>query len=140
MPNHFHILVYEKVDNGISTFIQKLSTAYSMYFNKRYDRLGSLFEGKFKAKHIDSDPYLNWIFSYMHTNPIKLFKSDWKEEGISDFAAVYDFINNYRYSSYYDYFIGERFEKNIINKDAFPEHFLQMNDLVELIKSAREEL
>src|SRR3989344_7978889 len=51
MPNHFHILIREKDNNGISTFMKKLSTAYSMYFNNKYKRSGALFEGRFKAQH-----------------------------------------------------------------------------------------
>ena len=47
MPNHFHLLVTEKDDGGISKFMQKVSTAYVMYYNKKYKRTGSLFEGKF---------------------------------------------------------------------------------------------
>ena len=48
MPNHFHILVREKIENGISTYMRKLLTAYSMYFNKKYKRSGKLYEGVFK--------------------------------------------------------------------------------------------
>ncbi|MEI8175112.1 MAG: transposase, partial [bacterium] len=51
MPNHFHILITEKIEGGISKFMQKLSTAYSMYYNKKYKRTGGLFEGKFKSQH-----------------------------------------------------------------------------------------
>src|SRR3989338_11478806 len=51
MPNHFHILITQMEDKGISKFMQKLSTAYSMYYNKKYQRTGGLFEGKFKSEH-----------------------------------------------------------------------------------------
>lgn len=127
MPNHFHILILEKTESGISKFLQKLSTAYSMYFNNRYERRGSLLEGKFKAKHIDNDPYLNWIFSYIHTNPVKLIEPNWKEGGIFDPVKVKDFIDDYKYSSYYDYFINNRPESTILNKTAFPNNFSHLN-------------
>jgi putative transposase len=134
MPNHFHILIREKVENGLSIFMGKLSTAYAMYFNTKYERKGILFEGRFSAKHIDTDEYLNWVFSYIHLNPVKLIDSNWKEDGVSDPTKAESFMQNYRYSSYYDYFLGDRVEKIILDKDAFPEHFSQLNDFKELIE------
>jgi len=134
MPNHFHILVHEKTEGGISVFMQKLSTAYSMYFNKRYGRSGSLFEGKFKAKHIDNEPYFNWVFSYIHLNPVKLINPAWKEEGIQDVEKTKKYINEYKYSSYHDYFIDERPEKVILNKEEFPEHFSKLRDFEDLCR------
>lgn len=134
MPNHFHILVRERTEDGISIFMKKLLTAYAMYFNTKYERKGILFEGRFNAKHIDTDAYLNWIFSYIHLNPVKLIDSNWKENGISDPVVAESFVQKYKYSSYYDYFLGDRTEKIILNKDAFPEHFSKLNDFSELIE------
>lgn len=134
MPNHFHFLVKERIENGLSSFMEKLSTAYAMYFNTKYERKGIVFEGRFRARHIDNDPYLNWVFSYIHLNPVKLIDSNWKENGISDPAAAENFMQNYKYSSYYDYFLGDRIEKIILNKAVFPEHFSQLDDFKELIE------
>ncbi len=75
MPNHFHILVTQTNNGSISKFMQKLTTAYAMYYNEKYKRTGSLFEGKFKSEHIEDDKYLKYIFSYIHLNPIKLIES-----------------------------------------------------------------
>src|SRR3989344_4623952 len=72
MPNHFHLLLREKEDGNISLFMKKLLTAYVMYFNKKYERTGSLFEGKFKSEPVREDNYLKYLFSYIHLNPIKL--------------------------------------------------------------------
>src|SRR3989344_3214113 len=72
MPNHFHLLLTQAQDGGISKFIQKLSTGYSMYYNKKYERSGTLFEGKFKSQHAGEDNYMKYLFSYIHLNPIKL--------------------------------------------------------------------
>ncbi|PID83131.1 hypothetical protein CSB11_02950 [Candidatus Campbellbacteria bacterium] len=55
LPNHFHLVLKQEAENGISKFMQKLGTSYTMYFNEKYKRTGSLFAGKFKAKHISSD-------------------------------------------------------------------------------------
>src|SRR3989344_1004827 len=76
MPNHFHILIKEKGESGITKFMQKLSTAYVMYYNLKYKRSGALFEGKFKAEHLGTDRYLKYIFSYIHLNPIKNFTEE----------------------------------------------------------------
>jgi putative transposase len=50
MPNHFHILLTPIQDGGVTAFMNKLNTSYAMYFNKKYDRSGALYEGKFKAR------------------------------------------------------------------------------------------
>ena len=128
MPNHFHILLKEKSGIGITKFIQKLSTAFTMYFNNKYERNGSLFQGTFKAKHIEKDEYLKYLFSYIHLNPVKLIQSDWKEKGIEDIENAKDFLNNYEYSSYRDYINPNSSESRIINEKAFPEYFKSKND------------
>jgi putative transposase len=91
MPNHFHILVTPLVENGISKFMNKLCTSYSMYFNKKYNRTGALFQGKFKAEHADRDEYLKYLYAYIHLNPVKLIDSTWKEEGIKDAGKKLEF-------------------------------------------------
>lgn len=72
MGNHFHFLIYT-LENGesrnVSVFMQSVLTAYSMYFNKRYKRVGTLFQGVFKASHIVSESYLVHITRYIHLNP-----------------------------------------------------------------------
>ncbi|OGD67332.1 hypothetical protein A2442_01025 [Candidatus Campbellbacteria bacterium RIFOXYC2_FULL_35_25] len=124
MPNHFHLLIREKVEGGISNFMQKLATAYSMYYNSKYQRTGSLFEGKFKATHVAKDNYLEYLFAYIHLNPVKLIDSKWKENGIKDKKKTKKFLENYEYSSYLD-FIGKnnRIEEKILDGKNFPNYF-----------------
>ena len=128
MPNHFHILIKERVDGGISKFLSKLTTGYTMYFNRRYERVGSLLQGTFKAEHLDRDNYLKYLFSYIHLNPVKLFKSDWKEVGVSNSKKAIDFLNSYEYSSYLDYLGDSRGYRFILNRAAFPEYFEGIKD------------
>lgn len=123
MPNHFHILITEKIDGGVSKFMQKLSTAYVMYYNKKHTRTGSLFEGKFKSEHLHTDNYLKYIFSYIHLNPIKLIQKDWKEKGISDKNRALEFLKTYNFSSYFEYIGVNRKEVSIINIKDFPDYF-----------------
>jgi putative transposase len=123
MPNHFHILITEKTEGGISKFMQKLSTAYVMYYNKKYNRTGGLFEGKFKSQHLDTDKYLKYIFSYIHLNPIKLIQKDWKEKGIKNKKEAFEYLNKYKFSSYLDYVGIERKQNAILDKKDYPSYF-----------------
>ncbi len=123
MPNHFHILVTETENGSISKFMQKLTTAYVMYYNKKYQRTGSLFEGKFKSQYLNTDRYLKYIFSYIHLNAVKLIDKDWKEKGIKNKKETLDYLDNYEYSSYVDYKGNERLQNKILNYKAFPVYF-----------------
>ncbi len=133
MPNHFHILVTPLSEEGLSRFMQKLSTAYAMYFNKKNNRTGSIFEGKFKAEHLKDDIYLKYIFSYIHLNPIKLIQKDWKEIGLRDKQKAIDYLNNYKYSSFLDYLDKERNENLILKKKDFPDYFLNKKGFIKEI-------
>jgi putative transposase len=133
MPNHFHILVTPLSEEGLSRFMQKLSTAYAMYFNKKNNRTGSVFEGKFKAEHLKDDIYLKYIFSYIHLNPIKLIQKDWKEIGLRDKQKAIDYLNNYKYSSFLDYLDKERNENLILKKKDFPDYFLNKKGFIKEI-------
>jgi len=123
MPNHFHILITTEIEGGISEFMRKLSTAYSMYFNLRYDRTGALFEGRFKTEHVDSDEYLKYLYAYIHLNPVKLIDKDWKEKGSRDSKRSLDYAASYSYSSLADYLGGARPECKILESVKFPEYF-----------------
>jgi len=123
MPNHFHLLIRSKEESGVSNFMQKLQTAYTMYFNKKYKRSGVLFQGVFKAIHIKRDEYLKYLFSYIHLNPIKIIDKDWKEKGLNNLSEAKDFLSSYKYSSYLDYLGYDRQEAGILNKTVFPEYF-----------------
>lgn len=70
MPNHFHLLLRQTADNGISTFMRRLSNSYTRFFNSKYERKGSLFQGAFKAVHISSSEQLVHVSRYLHINPV----------------------------------------------------------------------
>ena len=123
MPNHFHLLVQEKEENGISKFMQKLSTAYVMYFNTKYGRTGGLFEGKFKSQHVSKDRHMKYLFSYIHLNPVKLIEPKWKEKGIINLIKAKLFLRDYISSSYLEYLGKNRLESKILSRDNFPKYF-----------------
>lgn len=70
LPNHYHMLLRCNTENGVSKYLQRIGGGYTMYFNQKYQRNGSLFQGKFKSNHIDSDIYLKHILAYVRYNNI----------------------------------------------------------------------
>lgn len=133
MPNHFHILITQGENGDISKFIQKVSTAYVMYYNKKYERTGGLFEGKFKAQHAGNDRYLKYLFSYIHLNPLKLIYKNWKKEGIRNKKEALEYLSNYKYSSYADYIGFQRVQNKILNTETFPNYFLNKQSFLKEI-------
>lgn len=123
MPNHFHILVTPHTEKGVSVFMQKLTTGYSMYYNQKYKRSGSLFEGKFKAEHVDTDRYLKYLYAYIHLNPLKVLNKNIDLQKILPQITLQS-IESYPYSSYQDYVSEKRLWKNIISPTAFPPFFV----------------
>jgi putative transposase len=134
MPNHFHLLVKEVREGGLSAFMEKFTTAYSMYFNKRSKRTGFLFEGNFKASHVDNDAYLKYLYSYIHLNPIKIIEPKWKEVGVKELSHEQGYLATFRYSSYEDYAIGNREESVILSPQEFPEYFRTKADFRECVR------
>lgn len=128
MPNHFHLLVRECIEGGIAKFMQKVTTGYTMYFNKRNDRRGALFEATYKAKDVSDDRYFRYLISYIHLNPIKLFDSKWKENGIKDRAGAKRYLGQYVHSSYLDYVGKSRAQALILEKKMLTDIFPSVGD------------
>ncbi len=95
MSNHFHLLLKEKTEGGILKFMRKVLTAYSMYFNKKNDRVGPLFQSRFKSKHINSDSYLDCVVAYIYLNPLKIIEPKWKEKGVKNIFRAKKFLADY---------------------------------------------
>jgi len=72
MPNHFHLIIQQLVDTGIRTYMHKIGSSYSQYFNKKYDNQGAIFQGRFKLIPVDSQEQLTNLSRYIHRNPLKL--------------------------------------------------------------------
>lgn len=120
MENHFHLLLHEKVDGGITRFMHRLMTSYSMYINKKYNRSGPLMCRPFRSKHVDSDEYFRWLISYIHLNPLDQVEPKWKEKGIKSKDKALNFIKKYKYSSYQSYFVNENDLSLILDKNLLP--------------------
>lgn len=132
MPNHFHLYATPLVEGGISKFMQRLQTAYTMYFNEKHERSGSLFQGTFKAEHVGNDQYAKYLFSYIHLNPAKIVDSSWREFGPRDFRKVKEYVSTYPYSSIGEYQSGKHL---ITDPDPFPRYFSTTKDVEDHIDS-----
>lgn len=113
MPNHVHVIPQQLADKGISLFMQKVFTGYTLYFNKKYNRTGPLFAGVFKSKHLYDDRYLKRALSYVHMNPIELFEKRWKE-GVGDITSIEKRLRTYEHSSLVDFMGSARAHQNIL--------------------------
>lgn len=118
MPNHFHLLIEQTGDVSISSLIQKICTSFSMYINKKYGRVGHLFQGNFKSVLIESNPQFMWTTSYIHTNPVKGNLVIKPEE--YDWSSYIDYAKNRNLPIIYKDFIVSVFgsKENLIKQTS----------------------
>ena len=121
MPNHYHILVSELEDNGISFFMRKINMGYAKYFNEKYDRSGVLWQGTFKRIRIERDAHFLYIPYYIHLNPLDLTHPEWRDGSISDMTSAMEYLKKYRWSSFLDY-LGQKNFPSIITKEILSEN------------------
>jgi len=103
MPNHFHLLLRQREKNGITKFMRKLCVGYANYFNVKYERVGGLFQGRFKSVLIQRDSQFTYIPYYIHLNPLDLIMPDWRENGVGKLSQATNFLDSYKWSSHIDY-------------------------------------
>lgn len=116
MGNHYHLLVSELVERGISLFMHKMNMGYSKYFNERYERTGALWQGKFKKIHITRDAHFLYIPYYIHLNPLDFAMPEWRDGEVKDVSKALEFLLAYRWSSHLDY-LGEKNFPSITRRD-----------------------
>jgi putative transposase len=116
MPNHFHLLLKEGDESGISRFMRKLGIAYAMYFNIKNERVGNLFVKPFRSKHITNDRYLKRVVQYIHLNVAELFEPGWKMGKVKNARIFEKKLQQYRYSSLPDYCGANRPEQTILDQ------------------------
>ncbi len=122
MPNHYHFLIQEIKEGGISKFMQRLGTSYAKYFVTKHKRPGSLFQGRFKATHIENDDQLKYLLAYVNAiNPAQLVEPNLKERGIKNLKKALDQVNNYKWSTHFE-FMGKR-ESILIDKGLLGENY-----------------
>ena len=105
MNNHLHLLVKEEEDN-ISRIMRRINTAYAYYFNKKYNRVGHVFQDRFKSEPVENDSYLISLVRYIHNNPVK--------------AKIVNQPYQYKWGSYLLYL---KEQKSIIDKEEILNFF-----------------
>jgi len=118
MPNHFHFLLREEVEGGITRFMRKIGTGYTMYFNIKNKRVGNLFLKPFRSKHVSDDRYAQRVVHYIHLNAAELFEPEWKSGVVRDERILLASLMEYPYSSLPDYYGHERAENNLLGAEA----------------------
>src|SRR3989344_8159300 len=118
MPNHFHLLLKEITDGGITSFMRKVGTAYTMYFNAKNERTGNLFTKPFRSRHVGDDRYFQHVLQYIHCNPAELYESGWKSGKVRSIQALEKKLVSYPYSSFGSY-TGNRIVSPILSEDGF---------------------
>lgn len=104
MPNHFHLMLQEISEGGITSFMRKVGTGYAMYFNLKNKRIGNVFVKPFRSKHVGDDAYFRRAVSYIHLNPAELFEPEWKQGIVRDKKKLEETLLKYSYSSLPDVF------------------------------------
>ncbi len=101
--NHFHLMLRQKKENGITLFMRKFGTGYTNYFNQKYERVGSLFQGPFKASLIKTEAHFIHLPYYIHLNALDSIAPEWRNRGIKDINKTIKFLDSYKWSSHLDY-------------------------------------
>lgn len=112
MPNHYHLILREIIEGGISAFMKKLNGGYTVYLNTKYERLGmgGVFQSRYKVVAVRDDAQLLTLFVYVHTNPVELVEPLWKDElKVKDPQKAIQWLEKYRWSSYPDYIREDNF-------------------------------
>ena len=99
MPSNFNLAIHEIVEGGITTFMRKLGTGYTIYFNSRHKRAGNLFLKPFRSRQVPSDRPLQSLISYIHSTPAVLYESEWKTNHVVDPQFLEEHLMAYPYSS-----------------------------------------
>ncbi len=115
MPNHFHLLVKQTIPTAINQLIQSLLTKYSMFINKKYHRVGPLFQGRYKAVLVETDPQFLYLTKYIHRNPLDILPTG------SD-------LEDYPYSSYPNYL--NNFQQTWLKPQEVLNNFSQTNPIL----------
>lgn len=126
MPNHFHLIIKELKEGGISQYMQRIQTAFAKYFNTKYKKSGHLFQGPFKIVRIESNEQLLHLSAYIHRNPREI--KQWKNRE-----------KDYFWSSYQDY-IGKNRWGELLKNDIILEQFSNSKDYKKFVDTSGTKL
>lgn len=126
MPNHFHILIYQIGIDSVTKLLRAVCSSYVTYFNKKYDRVGSLFQGTFKAVRVNNDGYLLYLTRYIHRNPSKYLDWQWSSLGYWIGKKSAHWINPQRLSD----MSSEKYLDFIKDDKAYEESIEDISDII----------
>lgn len=116
MPNHFHLILREMREGGVSCFMKKLGQSMSNHANEKYAEKGSLFQGSYRSKTISSDSYFRYVAAYvMAKNTFELYPRGGLLNAQQNFDEAWKWGVTYPFSSLGDY-VGERPQKDLLKK------------------------
>ncbi len=108
MPNHYHLLLKEGRENGITNFIHKCNVSIAKYINIKNDRRGPLFESVFKSKYISTNDYLLHLSLYIHLNPLDFITGkEWRKHKIQNWKEIKKSLLKYPWSSL-NFYLGNQ--------------------------------
>jgi putative transposase len=141
MKDHYHLILSGRVENGISLFLRKVNIGYANYVNERYERHGTLFQGRTKKILIEHQAHFLYILHYLHLNPLDYLNGaeKWRvrsKGGIKNANEALAYLGSYKWSSYLDY-TGKKNFPSIITTTLFKNDFSDyLNSLKEYLYDA----
>lgn len=118
MPNHFHTLLYEYKEGGISRYMQRVLNSYTKYFNRKYERNGHLFQGPFQAVYMETNEQLLYLSAYIHRNPHELV--NWRDkEHLYPWSSYQDYLGDNRWS---DLLVAHRILQQFSSASEYRKH------------------
>lgn len=141
MGNHYHLLLSDKVDGGISRFLMKLNVGYTKYFNLRHKRSGVLFQGKTKRVLIENDRQNLYILHYIHLNPLDFVKNakEWRSQCVTNPKDALAWVANYRWSSYRNYAGEKEFLEILEGSELFAAHETHTSELEHFMRTTPDD-
>ena len=119
MPNHFHLLVKQILDGGISKYMRQSINSYAKFFNTKYKRVGSLFQDMFKAVRIESEEQLIHVSRYIHLNPLVSYMVNKDEFLLYPWSSLPFYI--------------DKSETNFVTTDPILAHFKNRKEYVQFV-------
>lgn len=137
MGNHYHLLLSDKVEGGVSKFLMKLNVGYTKYFNVKYKRSGVLFQGKTKRVLINTDRQYLYILPYIHLNPLDFLKGseNWRRQCPAEPNKALDFVTKYRWSSFRNYAGEPEFAEILEGSSLYQDKAMHVSALLDYLKS-----
>ena len=141
MKNHYHLLISETAEGGLTKFIRKLNIGYAKYFNEKYQRVGTLFQGRTKKVHITTDAHFLYILHYIHLNLLDFLRDakGWRSGSVKNPQKALAHLAEYRWSSYLDY-CGKKNFPSVLSMELFADVFGDyQNVITEYIRDMQTE-